>query len=219
MKVKRSEMWRARVLLLFTGCVCASVPEEPADRAAPSDGYCNWITRAQPHGAGGRRESFNEFRLRVEGDPEHYHPGSTYRVTLYATNPAYFRGFTLIALKEGHNGDQEEDYAGNFQVLTLDIHISGRFLSGRGARMRALLWLLFMRGCCVCGAAVYAELLVFLGHASGRLRLPRGRVKKGAAHGRLDERFLSVRKLCSSHKLFHSFLIYMFEIRRAWKNP
>ncbi|XP_016371091.1 spondin-1-like, partial [Sinocyclocheilus rhinocerous] len=115
MKVKRSEMWRAAVLLLLTGCVCASVPEEPADRAAPSDGYCSWITRAQPHGAGGRREGFSEFRLRVEGDPEHYNPGSIYRVSLYATNPAYFRGFTLIALKEGHNGDQEEDYAGNFQ--------------------------------------------------------------------------------------------------------
>uniref|UniRef100_A0A9J8BFX1 Spondin-1 n=1 Tax=Cyprinus carpio carpio TaxID=630221 RepID=A0A9J8BFX1_CYPCA len=105
------------VLLLITGCVCASVPEEPADRAAPSDGYCSWITRAQPHGAGGRREGFSEFRLRVEGDPEHYQPGSTYRVSLYATNPAYFRGFTLIALKEGHNGDQEEDYAGNFQII------------------------------------------------------------------------------------------------------
>uniref|UniRef100_A0A9J7XT74 Spondin-1 n=2 Tax=Cyprinus carpio TaxID=7962 RepID=A0A9J7XT74_CYPCA len=117
MKVKRSEMWRAAVLLLITGCVCASVPEEPADRAAPSDGYCSWITRAQPHGAGGRREGFSEFRLRVEGDPEHYQPGSTYRVSLYATNPAYFRGFTLIALKEGHNGDQEEDYAGNFQII------------------------------------------------------------------------------------------------------
>ncbi|ROL50207.1 hypothetical protein DPX16_22309 [Anabarilius grahami] len=68
-------------------------------------------------------------------------------------------------------------------------------------------------------AAAYAELLVFVGHASGRLRLPRGRVKKGAARRRLDERFLSVHKLCSSHKLFHSFLIYMFEIGKAWKNP
>lgn len=37
-------------------------------------------------------------------------------VTLYATNLAYFRGFTLIALKEGQNGDHEEDYSGNFQV-------------------------------------------------------------------------------------------------------
>ncbi len=83
MKVKRSEMWRAAVLLLLTACVCASVPEEPTDRAAPSDGYCSWITRAQPHGAGGRREGFTEFRLRVEGDPEHYQPGSTYRGTCH----------------------------------------------------------------------------------------------------------------------------------------
>lgn len=37
-------------------------------------------------------------------------------MTLYATNPAYFRGFTLIALKEGQNGEKEDDYAGNFQV-------------------------------------------------------------------------------------------------------
>lgn len=37
-------------------------------------------------------------------------------VTLYTTSPAYFRGFTLIALKEGRNGEKEEDYAGNFQV-------------------------------------------------------------------------------------------------------
>jgi len=84
-KVNRSEMWRV-VLLLLTGCVCASVPEEPADRAASSDGYCSWITRAQPHGAGGRREGFNEFRLRVEGDPENYHPGSTYRGTISAVS-------------------------------------------------------------------------------------------------------------------------------------
>lgn len=41
---------------------------------------------------------------------------SAFTVTLYATNPSYFRGFTLIALKEGRNGDKEEDYAGNFQV-------------------------------------------------------------------------------------------------------
>ncbi|XP_051953825.1 spondin-1-like [Xyrauchen texanus] len=117
MNVKRSEMWSAGVLVLFTACVCVRVPEEPADRADPSDGYCSWITRAQPHAAAGRIESYSEFRLRVEGDPEHYQPASTYRVTLYATNPAYFRGFTLIVLKEGHNGDHEEDYAGNFQII------------------------------------------------------------------------------------------------------
>ncbi|KAA0714627.1 Spondin-1 F-spondin [Triplophysa tibetana] len=117
MKGARSGLWRAGVLLLLSGCVCGTMPEEPADRPGSSDGYCSWITRAQPHGAGGRRESFSDFRLRVEGDPEHYQPASTYRVTLYTTNPAYFRGFTLIALKEGQNGDHEEDYAGNFQII------------------------------------------------------------------------------------------------------
>uniref|UniRef100_A0A8C7U568 Spondin-1 n=1 Tax=Oncorhynchus mykiss TaxID=8022 RepID=A0A8C7U568_ONCMY len=84
----------------------------PSERAGKSDGYCSKILRAQ----GTRNEGYNEFRLRVEGDPENYQPGSTYRVTLYASSPAYFRGFTLIALREGREGDKEEDYAGNFQV-------------------------------------------------------------------------------------------------------
>uniref|UniRef100_A0A8C7HWL7 Spondin-1 n=1 Tax=Oncorhynchus kisutch TaxID=8019 RepID=A0A8C7HWL7_ONCKI len=78
-----------------------------------SDGYCGRILRAQ----GTRKEGYNEFRLRVEGDPENYQPGSTYRVTLYASSPAYFRGFTLIALREGREGDKEDDYAGNFQII------------------------------------------------------------------------------------------------------
>uniref|UniRef100_A0A4W5P5P2 Spondin 1 n=1 Tax=Hucho hucho TaxID=62062 RepID=A0A4W5P5P2_9TELE len=87
--------------------------EEPSERAGKSDGYCSRILRAQ----GTRNEGYNEFRLRVEGDPENYQPGSTYRVTLYASSPAYFRGFTLIALREGREGDKEEDYAGNFQII------------------------------------------------------------------------------------------------------
>nr|XP_029495497.1 spondin-1-like [Oncorhynchus nerka] len=87
--------------------------EEPSERAGKSDGYCGRILRAQ----GTRKEGYNEFRLRVEGDPENYQPGSTYRVTLYASSPAYFRGFTLIALREGRGGDKEEDYAGNFQII------------------------------------------------------------------------------------------------------
>ncbi|CAL8238057.1 unnamed protein product, partial [Merluccius merluccius] len=37
--------------------------------------------------------------------------------TLVASSPAYFRGFTLIALKEGREGDQDEDYAGHFQII------------------------------------------------------------------------------------------------------
>ncbi|CAB1339318.1 unnamed protein product, partial [Coregonus sp. 'balchen'] len=49
--------------------------EEPSERAGKSDGYCSRILRAQ----GTRKEGYNEFRLRVEGDPENYQPGSTYR--------------------------------------------------------------------------------------------------------------------------------------------
>ncbi|KAJ8349303.1 hypothetical protein SKAU_G00244330 [Synaphobranchus kaupii] len=91
----------------------AQMPELVKNKTAKSDGYCNRILRAQ----GTRREGYNEFRLRVEGDPEYYQPGSTYRVTLYASSPSYFRGFTLIALKEGKDGDKDEDYAGNFQII------------------------------------------------------------------------------------------------------
>ncbi|KAG5848865.1 spondin-1a isoform X1 [Anguilla anguilla] len=87
--------------------------EEPTDKAAKSDGYCSSILRAQ----GTRREGYNEFRLRVEGDPEFYQPGSTYRVTLYTSSPSHFRGFTLIALKEGKGGERDEDYAGSFQII------------------------------------------------------------------------------------------------------
>uniref|UniRef100_A0A8B9R8G1 Spondin-1 n=1 Tax=Astyanax mexicanus TaxID=7994 RepID=A0A8B9R8G1_ASTMX len=110
------------LLLLLHGLLVAGLPraalaftEEPVERVAKPDAFCSWILRAQPQGA--RKEGHSEFRLRVEGDPEHYQPASTYRVTLYATNPAYFRGFTLIALKEGRNGEKEEDYAGNFQII------------------------------------------------------------------------------------------------------
>ncbi|MGH0143248.1 UNVERIFIED_CONTAM: hypothetical protein FKN15_040278 [Acipenser sinensis] len=88
-----------------------------ADQLLPvkSDGYCSRILRAQ----GTRREGFNEFRLRVEGDPEFYSPGTTYRVTLSAASPSYFRGFTLIALKEGKEGDKDEDYAGHFELYSV----------------------------------------------------------------------------------------------------
>lgn len=37
-------------------------------------------------------------------------------VTLTASSPAYFRGFILVALREGAEGDRDEDYTGNFQV-------------------------------------------------------------------------------------------------------
>ncbi|XP_039767399.1 spondin-1 isoform X3 [Ornithorhynchus anatinus] len=87
--------------------------DETLEKVAKSEGYCSRILRAQ----GTRREGYNEFSLRVEGDPERYQPGHSYRVTLSAATPSYFRGFTLIALKEDREGDKEEDHAGTFQII------------------------------------------------------------------------------------------------------
>lgn len=69
-----------RVLLLFcfvssAACNTFAFTEEPFERAGKADGYCSRILRAQ----GNRKESNSEFRLRVEGDPDSYQPGSTYR--------------------------------------------------------------------------------------------------------------------------------------------
>uniref|UniRef100_A0A8B9PH37 Spondin-1 n=1 Tax=Apteryx owenii TaxID=8824 RepID=A0A8B9PH37_APTOW len=102
-----------RFLALTFPLVARGFPDETLEKAAKSEGYCSRILRAQ----GTRREGYNEFSLRVEGDPEFYKPGNSYRVTLSAATPAYFRGFTLIALKEGKEGDKEEDHAGTFQII------------------------------------------------------------------------------------------------------
>ena len=37
-------------------------------------------------------------------------------MTLLASSPSYFRGFTLISVKEGKEGITDDDYAGQFQV-------------------------------------------------------------------------------------------------------
>uniref|UniRef100_A0A8C5D2I6 Spondin-1 n=1 Tax=Gouania willdenowi TaxID=441366 RepID=A0A8C5D2I6_GOUWI len=94
-------------------CNAVAFVEEPA--GGRSDGYCGRILRAQTQGT--RRDGHHEFRLRMEGDPESYKPGNTYRVVLLATSPAYFRGFTLIALKEGREGTTDDDYTGHFQII------------------------------------------------------------------------------------------------------
>ncbi|KAK5605790.1 hypothetical protein CRENBAI_005892 [Crenichthys baileyi] len=99
-------------LISSVACNTFAFTEEPFDRAVKADSYCSRVLRAQNN----RKEINNEFQLLVEGDPERYQPGSTYRVSLTATSPSYFRGFTLIALKEGAEGEKDEDYAGNFQV-------------------------------------------------------------------------------------------------------
>uniref|UniRef100_A0A8C1ZJ63 Spondin-1 n=1 Tax=Cyprinus carpio TaxID=7962 RepID=A0A8C1ZJ63_CYPCA len=99
------------VLFIYTD----AFRRDTADRQSRSEGGFCRIFRTQTRGA--RRDGQNEFRLRVEGDPETYQPGSTYRVSLYASSPSYFRGFTLIALKEGREGVTPDDYAGTFKLI------------------------------------------------------------------------------------------------------
>lgn len=58
----------------------------------------------------------------------HYFSVLYISVTLSAATPAYFRGFTLIALKEGKEGDKEDDHAGTFQVRELSLTCTSRSL-------------------------------------------------------------------------------------------
>jgi len=51
-----------------------------------------------------------------------------------ATSPAYFRGFTLIALKEGREGTTDDDYTGQFQVRM------------RAQQMSSLVWVRVRHG-------------------------------------------------------------------------
>uniref|UniRef100_A0AAY4CFB8 Spondin-1 n=1 Tax=Denticeps clupeoides TaxID=299321 RepID=A0AAY4CFB8_9TELE len=111
--------------MVYRGSRCAllvlAALSSAAARSAlpdPPGGFCSSVLRAQTHGT--RRDGHNEFRVRVEGDPDEYQPGSTYRVSLYASSPAYFRGFTLIAIKEGREGLSDGDYAGKFQIIDED---------------------------------------------------------------------------------------------------
>lgn len=63
--------------------------DETLDKVPKSEGYCSRILRVQ----GTRREGYTEFSLRVEGDPDFYKPGTSYRgkwpcVALRARDPA-----------------------------------------------------------------------------------------------------------------------------------
>ncbi|XP_075879669.1 spondin-1a [Nelusetta ayraudi] len=110
---------RLRRALLLLGFVSAAAgnlfahTKEPSDRVGKSDGYCGQIVRAHSN----RTETNSEFRLRVEGDPDSYQPGSTYRVTLTAAGASYFRGFILTAMREGTEGDRDDDYVGNYRII------------------------------------------------------------------------------------------------------
>ncbi|XP_030058285.1 spondin-1-like [Microcaecilia unicolor] len=102
-----------KCLVLTFPLVVSGFSDEMLEKGVKSEGYCSRILRAPV----ARREGYNEFSLRVEGDPEFYTPGASYRVTLSAALPSYFRGFTLIAVKEGREGDSEDDHAGAFQII------------------------------------------------------------------------------------------------------
>lgn len=68
---------RASALLALALPLAAALAfsDETLDKVAKSEGYCSRILRAQ----GTRREGYTEFSLRVEGDPDFYKPGSSYR--------------------------------------------------------------------------------------------------------------------------------------------
>uniref|UniRef100_A0A673T7K7 Spondin-1 n=1 Tax=Suricata suricatta TaxID=37032 RepID=A0A673T7K7_SURSU len=110
---RRLSLSPALLALALPLAAALAFSDETLDKVPKSEGYCSRILRAQ----GTRREGYTEFSLRVEGDPDFYKPGISYRVTLSAAPPSYFRGFTLIALKENREGDKEEDHAGTFQII------------------------------------------------------------------------------------------------------
>uniref|UniRef100_A0AAX7VHB7 Spondin-1 n=1 Tax=Astatotilapia calliptera TaxID=8154 RepID=A0AAX7VHB7_ASTCA len=73
------ELFFCPLFRLSPAGLCIVLIELPEPFGGRSDGYCGRILRAQTHGT--RRDGHHEFRLRVEGDPDTYRPGSTYRVT------------------------------------------------------------------------------------------------------------------------------------------
>lgn len=79
----------ALLALALPLAVALAFSDETLDRVPKSEGYCSRILRAQ----GTRREGYTEFSLRVEGDPDFYKPGTSYRgkwpgVALGAREPA-----------------------------------------------------------------------------------------------------------------------------------
>ena len=77
--------------------------DETLDKVPKSEGYCSRILRAQ----GTRREGYTEFSLRVEGDPDFYKPGISYRgkwpgVEQGARDPAPGRAPTARCRRRAH---------------------------------------------------------------------------------------------------------------------
>lgn len=65
----------ALLALALPLAVALAFSDETLDKVPKSEGYCSRILRAQ----GTRREGYTEFSLRVEGDPDFYKPGTSYR--------------------------------------------------------------------------------------------------------------------------------------------
>lgn len=65
----------ALLALALPLAVALAFSDETLDKVPKSEGYCSRILRVQ----GTRREGYTEFRLRVEGDPDFYKPGTSYR--------------------------------------------------------------------------------------------------------------------------------------------
>lgn len=65
----------ALLALTLPLAVALAFSDETLDKVPKSEGYCSRILRAQ----GTRREGYTEFSLRVEGDPDFYKPGTSYR--------------------------------------------------------------------------------------------------------------------------------------------
>lgn len=65
----------ALLVLALPLAAALAFSDETLDKVPKSEGYCSRILRAQ----GTRREGYTEFSLRVEGDPDFYKPGTSYR--------------------------------------------------------------------------------------------------------------------------------------------
>lgn len=72
MRLSRSPALLALALPL---AAALAFSDETLDKVPKSEGYCSRILRAP----GTRREGYTEFSLRVEGDPDFYKPGTSYR--------------------------------------------------------------------------------------------------------------------------------------------
>ncbi|KAI4580871.1 hypothetical protein MJG53_010413 [Ovis ammon polii x Ovis aries] len=86
----------ALLALALPLAVALAFSDETLDKVPKSEGYCSRILRVQ----GTRREGYTEFSLRVEGDPDFYKPGTSYREhRLWGSQASVLRHMGLVALQ------------------------------------------------------------------------------------------------------------------------